>query len=168
MPEVTTAAGDVRPLVEPEGLVRTLAELNALRAAGGSGAGDPVHRALEQVFDRAFGTSRRLAVYGSLQPGEVHAGVLGGLAGRWLDGHVHGDWSATGWGATMGFPAIRWRPDGARVPVNLFISDALPHHWERLDRFEGGEYLRILVPVYDARGLLAVANLYEARTPPDA
>ncbi len=118
----------------------------------------------EAALEDRVRASHRLAVYGSLKPGEIHHDLVSHLSGTWQDGDVFGDWSDTGWGAGVGFPAIRWRPDGDRVPVKLLASADLPAEWARLDAFEGEEYRRILVPVFDRDTFLAVANLYEARS----
>ena len=123
----------------------------------------PLLRDLEEELEACFGASRRLAVYGSLAPGEANHHVVASLAGEWRDGFVLGELHPTGWGAALGYPAIRLDPQGRRVPVKLLVSDALPAQLERLDDFEGPEYCRKLVPVRDATGVIAVANIYEAR-----
>lgn len=144
------------------GLEVALAAVNALRRrADAEAARCRPH--VEAVLDALYATSRRLAVYGSLAPGEANHRALADLSGVWSDGYVRGEYSPTGWGATMGFPAMRWRPDGRRIPVGLLVADALPEHWERLDAFEGAEYCRVLVPVFRDEAIVAVANIYEAR-----
>jgi hypothetical protein len=70
----------------------------------------------------------------------------------------------TGWGMTYGYPALRWDPNGPVVEVHLLTSDDLPSAWPGLDRFEGGEYRRIVVPV-DCGGREVLANIYVARGP---
>jgi gamma-glutamylcyclotransferase (GGCT)/AIG2-like uncharacterized protein YtfP len=107
----------------------------------------------------AIGAGHRLAVYGSLAPGEVNHAQLAGLSGTWRDGSVRGDLLEAGWGATLGFRALVWRADGPEVPVKLFESDELPAHWARLDAFEGEGYRRIVVPVRMAEGEVG-ANIY--------
>lgn len=109
------------------------------------------------------GAEHRLAVYGSLAPGEVNAHVLDGLTGDWSTGTVRGDLLPVGWGAAHGFPALRWRRDGPVVPVRLFESLDLPAHWARLDGFEGDDYRRIVVPVTTGSGDVP-ANIYVAAT----
>ena len=109
----------------------------------------------------ALTAEHRLAVYGSLAPGEVNAYLLDGIRGTWRSGTVRGDLHPEGWGMTYGFPALRWRADGPAVPVRLFESPDLPAHWPRLDAFEGVEYRRIVVPVSTAQGDLP-ANVYVA------
>ena len=137
-----------------------LARLNDLRAEAAAGA--EVDE-LEAQFARAYAADHRLAVYGTLAPGQPNHHHLSDLAGDWIGGGaVTGTLEALGWGADMGFPALRWSPDGAEVAVQLFVSKELPAHWPRLDEFEGEQYLRRLVPVRFADGRVEVANLYAA------
>jgi len=143
-------------------LNRTLRSTNVARYSGSSFGRTPVS-AEEARIEEAFGASKRLAIYGSLAPGESNHGLIANVPGEYSDGFVHGELHAMGWGATIGFPAMRWNPSAAVFPVKLFVSEQLPHHWERLDRFEGEEYCRILVPVYDDARVIAVANIYEGR-----
>ncbi len=106
----------------------------------------------------------RLAIYGTLAPGEVNHSQIAGIPGQWSEGFVRGELAYTGWGAEHGFPALTWRPDGPRVDVQLFTSPELDRHWQRLDDFEGEGYCRILVPVEDEPGrIVAVAYLYADR-----
>jgi hypothetical protein len=84
---------------------------------------------------------------------------------------VEGDLSAEGWGATLGYPALRPRAGGAAVAVRVLTSPALPAAWPMLDEFEGPGYRRILAPVFrpgpaDARSLHGVANIYAAAGAP--
>jgi gamma-glutamylcyclotransferase (GGCT)/AIG2-like uncharacterized protein YtfP len=115
---------------------------------------------VEKQIDRLLDfPSCRLAIYGSLAPGEQNHSVLKGLSGIWSKGVVSGERHATGWGYTHGFPAIIWNSSGYKIEVKVFHSYDLRQHWRRLDRFEGIEYRRILVPVQDEAGVL-VANIY--------
>lgn len=142
-------------------LAEALMTLNARRAGARAAARD----ALERDVEERFGASRRLAVYGSLAPGEVNHHVIADLPGSWEDGIVTGVLHAPEPGSTSQFPALRWRAGGPPVTARLFVSDALPAQWERLDAFEGAAYRRILVPVHSESGaLLAVANLYADAT----
>ena len=102
----------------------------------------------------------RLAVYGSLAPGERNAWVLEGIAGDWVEGFVRGTWHASGWGAGMGYPGLEPSTDGDPIPVKVFTSPELPHHWDRLDEFEGDDYRRIVVPVELADGKHVAAQIY--------
>jgi len=107
--------------------------------------------------------SRRLAVYGSLAPGEANHRIIQSVKGIWSSGSVRGDRHEQVWGRTMGYPGFLWRPDGPRVKVALLESDDLPEHWGRLDAFEGSDYCRILLPIERDDGTTVVANLYAIR-----
>jgi gamma-glutamylcyclotransferase (GGCT)/AIG2-like uncharacterized protein YtfP len=124
----------------------------------------------EDRLESLFGTSQRLAVYGSLAPGRQNHHIVQPLGGTWTAGAVDGDLGSFGWGAAIGFPALRLRTGGPTVAVHVLTSPALPRAWADLDAFEGSEYRRVLVPVWSAtdqsaRVLLTVANLYEAAMP---
>jgi gamma-glutamylcyclotransferase (GGCT)/AIG2-like uncharacterized protein YtfP len=106
----------------------------------------------------------KLAVYGTLAPGEVNHSQIAGISGRWSDGFVHGELLQAGWGADHGYPALAWRPDGPRVPAKLFVAPDLDRHWRRLDEFEGDGYRRILVSFEADGDIVAVANLYADRS----
>jgi gamma-glutamylcyclotransferase (GGCT)/AIG2-like uncharacterized protein YtfP len=147
------------PDLPPSELQRLL-ELNHLRALGAVAAA----RRLEEHFADGHSAHQRLAVYGSLVPGRANHHLVAGFAGEWLsDGLVTGELAESGWGAGLGFPAFRWSRHGEAMRVPLLVSAELPQHWDRLDGFEGAEYLRILVPVATAQGACRVANIYAAR-----
>ncbi len=115
----------------------------------------------EKVLAVLHQASHRLAVYGSLAPGEPNHSVIESIRGEWTDGFVRGRLKESGWGSGVGYPAITWDPDAGPVSVKMLVSPELPDHWKRLDAFEGAEYARILVPVEDeGGGLIAVANIY--------
>ena len=140
-------------------------ELDALlaRLDRGRAEGAPL-ASLERQIEQRYGASRRLAVYGSLAPGESNHHVVAPLGGTWRPGWVRGQLLSEGWGSAIGYPGMRWDPAAERVAVRLLSSTGLPSFWARLDAFEGSDYLRILVPVRNAGDeLLAVANLYAAR-----
>jgi gamma-glutamylcyclotransferase (GGCT)/AIG2-like uncharacterized protein YtfP len=124
----------------------------------------------EDRLESLFGTSGRLAVYGSLAPGRQNHHIVEPLGGTWTEGVVEGDLTHFGWGAAIGFAALRLRLGGPAVAVHVLTSAALSGAWADLDAFEGTEYRRVLVPVWSAaergaRALLTVANLYEAAAP---
>ena len=62
-----------------------------------------------------------------------------------------------GWGASLGFPAIRLDPDGDAVTVHILESADLPDHWPRLDAFEGEAYRRCVTLADTDAGPVAVS-----------
>lgn len=106
--------------------------------------------------------SNRLAVYGSLAPGEVNHHHLSELSGTWQTGTVRGRLVKRGWGDDLGFPALIPDPNGQAIEVQLLTSTDLQSNWNRLDEFEGGEYRRIVMPVTLPDGRQVKANIYVA------
>jgi len=147
---------------------RLVAAANAARWTGGAGGAEDGGAAeAERRLESLFRTREVLAVYGTLAPGQPNHHVVAPLGGEWGDGVIEGDLFPVGWGATLGYPAFRPRGGGPAVAVKVLTAPALAIAWPGLDRFEGAEYRRILVPVFtpgraDERRLLAVANLYAA------
>ena|SRR5688500_16597450 len=119
----------------------------------------------EQQLERTYRHSHRLAVYGTLAPGRSNHHIVAPYGGTWTHGRVRGDLVEAGWGAVVGYPALRMRAGGPWVNVHVLESDRLPGAWPAIDAFEGEEYQRILAPVFadgdDATEVIAVANLYE-------
>ncbi len=103
--------------------------------------------------------STRLAVYGTLAPGQCNHHIIAPLRGSWTEGSVRGVLHNAEWVTAGGFPSFTHDPNGALVPVQVLESADLPRHWERLDQFEGSEYRRIVVPVETANGIVQ-ANIY--------
>ena len=125
----------------------------------------------ESQLDSLFGTGNRLAVYGSLAPGRQNHHIVAPLGGTWVDGVVEGDLVTYGWGAALGYPALRLNTGGPAVRVQVLTTASLRAAWAYLDAFEGAAYRRVLVPVWtssrDERELITVANLYEASHGPE-
>jgi gamma-glutamylcyclotransferase (GGCT)/AIG2-like uncharacterized protein YtfP len=118
---------------------------------------------LDHAMEAVFGVSRRLAVYGSLAPGEANHHILSDLSGAWFDVIVRGRLIDSGWGSDLGYPVLRWDPNGDEVPAKLFVSDSLPGQWDRLDAFEGEHYRRDLVTVHHPGQETSVGNMYVHR-----
>ena len=97
----------------------------------------------------------RLAIYGSLAPGQVNHYQVAALKGLWRRGTVRGKRIDAGWGATLGFPGLVLDPSGSETDVYLFESPDLPDHWSRLDEFEGPGYQRVVTRVRTADGDLS-------------
>ena len=94
----------------------------------------------------------RLAVYGTLAPGQVNHHEVADLKGEWLQGTVNGNRFEVGWGAALGFPGLILDPSGPLVTVYLLESFDLPANWARLDEFEGPGYRRVVTTVRLATG----------------
>jgi gamma-glutamylcyclotransferase (GGCT)/AIG2-like uncharacterized protein YtfP len=120
---------------------------------------------VDRLAQGVFRVSDHLIVYGSLSPGGPNHARLAPLGGTWERGWVEGRLEAVGWGAELGFPALRWQPGGTRVAAHLLRSAALRHHWDRLDRFEGPGYQRLLVPFYSEQGTRTIGYLYAVAPP---
>ncbi len=114
---------------------------------------DKLEALLDELLDHP---SQRLAVYGTLAPGKTNHHVIAEIQGTWDRGWIRGVLGRIG-----PYPACRWKPHAMRIPVQVLSSSRLLDHWERLDRFEGTAYRRILAPVTNAGGRVHVANLYE-------
>ena len=163
-----------------EALIR---QANAARPgpATGSATRERPTSPAESELETRFRCSERLAVYGTLAPGRPNHHVVAPLGGSWSEGFVEGEWLTTGWAAAHGYRALRWQPGAERITAHLLAAPGLREAWPMLDRFEGPEYRRILIPVYRStsgasavaataagpgggggRELIAVANLYEA------
>lgn len=106
----------------------------------------------------------RIAVYGTLAPGEVNHGMLSSLGGAWTPTTINGHRHDAGWGMTHGFPALVWNPDAPAIAAHLLKSPHLPRHWTHLDAFEGPAYRRQVLPVHTKRGRV-LANAYTVRWP---
>jgi gamma-glutamylcyclotransferase (GGCT)/AIG2-like uncharacterized protein YtfP len=108
------------------------------------------------------GPRERLATYGTLAPGRPNHHQLDGLNGRWLKGHVDGMLVDSGWGASLGYPALLLDPVGSAIGVDVFESVDLPAHWARLDTFEGPGYERVVTTVHTPTGDVE-ASIYVVR-----
>ena len=108
--------------------------------------------------------NQRLAVYGSLAPGESNHRVLARYVGTWTRGRVRGTLVNAGWASAGGFPALVPSTDGPWVHVQVFESAMLPNAWAMIDAFEGRDYKRVVVPVYsegtDDERVMFEANIY--------
>lgn len=85
---------------------------------------------------------QHLFVYGTLAPGRPNEHILADVQGSWREATVKGELIEQGWGAQMGYPAIRLDDRGGEVQGLVFTSASLQEHWQTLDAFEGSEYRR--------------------------
>ncbi|REL36359.1 gamma-glutamylcyclotransferase family protein [Thalassotalea euphylliae] len=112
-------------------------------------------------------SEHRLFVYGTLAPGKPNEHILEDLKGDWQAATVSGTLYAEGWGAAMGYPGIvltQEQPSSAnqaeQVQGQLFTSEDLTAHWQRLDEFEGDGYQRVVAQVRLASGEQVPAYIY--------
>lgn len=136
---------------------KTLRGVDAAKAARDRSVSTVVAALLECFFDLLFDRpATRLAVYGTLAPGEPNASVLSAIKGTWSKGCVAGVVEHR-----AKFRYFSWEPNGSDVEVRVLTSPELPDHHARIDAFEGRKYLRALVPVR-AGATRYIANIYEA------
>ena len=70
---------------------------------------DPItQNLLDGALEALFSPSRHLIVYGSMAPEGPNHGLISHLEGEWREGWVTGELMERGWGAAMGYPALRW------------------------------------------------------------
>jgi gamma-glutamylcyclotransferase (GGCT)/AIG2-like uncharacterized protein YtfP len=113
---------------------------------------------LEVIFEVIFNDpAHRLAVYGTLAPGQANHHMIANIQGLWEDGFIVGKLHEID-----GLIAFRWKTPGDKVAIKLLTSPDFPSHWQGLDRFEGPPYRRILVPIETYSGQLEIANIFEA------
>lgn len=110
---------------------------------------------LERVLDNP---SHRLAAYGTLRPGKSNHHIVSHIRGEWLPG------LATGLiREVAGYPSFRFQEKGPEVGVEVLVSGDLPRYYPDIDYFEGGLYVRVLVPVRLEKGggSIVICNIYE-------
>lgn len=95
---------------------------------------------------------KRLAVYGSLQPGGPNHYILENIPGIWSSGIVRGYLEESGWGAKIGFPGLHLSEQGDEIEVKLFEYQNLSDLLKQLDDFEGDEYTRQVCSVVTPNG----------------
>src|ERR1700757_4318311 len=106
------------------------------------------------MSDRERNADLRLATYGTLSPGRINHSELAELQGAWRKGTVRGRLVEGGWGSALGYPGLILDSEGPVIEVHLFESPDLPHHWTRLDEFEGDGYRRVVTQVQAADGVV--------------
>ncbi len=100
----------------------------------------------------------RLAVYGTLRPGQSSAHMLEPYGGSWRKGTVTGYQS--GVCTADGCPGLAWDPAGDLIEVMVLDAPGLAGAWDVLDAYEGADYARLLVPVTLEGGERVLAQTY--------
>lgn len=88
-----------------------------------------------------------LFVYGTLMPNCPNGHILEEVVGKFVPATIKGKLIDAGWSATMGYPGIRLDKGEDTIHGFLFYSSNLINHWDRLDDFEGAEFVRTPVTV---------------------
>lgn len=104
--------------------------------------------------------SEKLFVYGTLCPGRPNEHLLKNIGGDFLKASVRGSLHEEGWGATMGYPAIKLDDSAGKVQGYVFSSENLEEHWPELDEFEGDAYSRVRVKAELENGEVIQAWVY--------
>ena len=106
--------------------------------------------------------SKILVVYGSLAPGGDNHNQMAGMEGVWENAIIKGILVKKGWGQHLGYPGLKFEPVNQIKPLEclVFISTDLKNHFDRLDKFEGEDYERILIPLELGDNRKAIGNVY--------
>jgi len=119
------------------------------------------HEQMLNLVNEVLGNpSNRLGTYGTLSPGQINHHIVKALRGEWLIGTTYGRLQPHGWGNVYGFPAMVFDPFGRAIPIYVLESPDLPEGFESLDRFEGPEYQRVVLPIKLSDGTLCAAQVY--------
>lgn len=105
--------------------------------------------------------SQKLAVYGTLAPGEPNHAVVESLQGSWRPCTIEATVATHG-----GFPVLEWKPRSGAPAISAMMlnSPELKDQWAGIDAFEGSGYRRnlvtVVVPEPDGTSTVHVANAY--------
>lgn len=105
----------------------------------------------------------KLFVYGTLKPGESMDHLLNSIDGSWEKGSVRGEFSEANEIPGFPYPGVVLDDEGDSVDGYLFTSENLSDHWERLDRYEGRSYRRVITEITLEDGSTSDAYIYELK-----
>lgn len=105
----------------------------------------------------------RLFVYGTLQPGESMNHLLSSIEGAWDRGTVRGEFIQAGDIPGFPYPGVILDDNGDTVPGYLFTSESLSAYWDKLDRYEGSSYNRVVTDVTLVDGKTVKSYIYELK-----
>ncbi len=101
----------------------------------------------------------RLFVYGTLAPGKENHHWLSPLKGAWHPATAKGSIEIQTIGSHAGLPCFI--PSKTKIVEGLiFTSNELYKIWDKLDEFEGVDYIRRLMPVISSDGEELQAFIY--------
>ncbi len=120
-----------------------------------SGAVKPVLlKLLELIFNKP---DQKLVVYGTLASSAPNESILEEIRGIWQECKIKGEISSY-----SGLKYFNWNPKEAEIDSKIFVSKFLPHELPNIDRLEGSNYHRILIPV-KIEDYFLIANIYERK-----
>lgn len=100
----------------------------------------------------------KLIAYGTLRPGQPNEELLNSVKGTWCPCSIQGTIQTHN-----SMPRFRWEINGESLKAMLLISPLLESQWENLDRFEGSDYQRQLIPAITEDNEWIIANVYEGK-----
>jgi gamma-glutamylcyclotransferase (GGCT)/AIG2-like uncharacterized protein YtfP len=100
--------------------------------------------------------SEKFVSYGTLLPQGSNQSILSQLQGSWEKCSIQGTIEKDDYGLLL----FKWDLSGEVNEAQLFSSEKLPEKWAELDRFEGNQYKRRLIPVRRSDGKIRIANIY--------
>jgi gamma-glutamylcyclotransferase (GGCT)/AIG2-like uncharacterized protein YtfP len=109
---------------------------------------------LELIFDKP---DQKLIVYGTLAPGAPNERLLKDIVGTWQDCKIRGEIIQR-----HGLKYFKWNLNAGEIDAKIFVSRFLPEKLSTIDRFEGKDYHRILIPA-KVEERLVIANIYEGK-----
>ena len=106
----------------------------------------------------------KLFVYGTLQPGGSMHHLLSAIGGEWDKGTVRGELIQAGDIPGFPYPGVVLNDEDDTIPGYLFTSENLSAHWDKLDRYEGSRYKRVITEVTLTDGQTVKASIYELKS----
>ena len=104
-----------------------------------------------------------LFVYGTLQKGKQHQSILGKIKGKWKKGYVKGKLYNISSGPDYGYPGLKLDSKGLKIYGMIFQSKNLENYIEKIDKFEGNNYKRVISKVFLKNGSIINSYLYEIK-----
>jgi gamma-glutamylcyclotransferase (GGCT)/AIG2-like uncharacterized protein YtfP len=116
-----------------------------------------IHPILLQIIDILLEEpSKKLLIYGTLKSGQPNSQLLDELRSENLNASI---WGFVEEEENLPFFTFTISSLTNKISVELIINNSLPKHFDKLDRFEGEKYVRLLIP-YEYNGAILIGNIY--------
>ena len=99
-------------------------------------------------------------VYGTLQPGMQNDEILKNLNGNWKKGYVLGKLLNLDTGENYGYPVLELDNNGSKIYGMILESKYIEKNINKIDEFEGKEYLRVVSNIFFEDGSKTLAYVY--------